>query len=75
MIGVDGLSHVNTAGECTTLYFERCAGLLKYRDDRRVLLGEDGQSIDFNPTEWADGPEIGSRLDAAVPDDRIIRCG
>jgi zinc protease len=71
-IGADGVSHVNATGECTTVYFERCAGLLKYSEDRRVLLGEDGESIEFVATEWPDGREIAFRVDAAVPDDRII---
>jgi hypothetical protein len=73
-IGADGVSHVNATGECTTVYFNRCAGLLKYSEDRRVLLGEDRESIEFVAKEWPDGAEIASRLDAVVPDDRIIRC-
>jgi hypothetical protein len=73
-INQDAISLVNDKGVATTLYFNACAGLLKYREGRRLLLGDNGVGLEFVPHEWPDGAEIGSLLDAAMPDDRIILC-
>ena len=47
-------------------YFNRCAGMLKFGEGKRLLLGEDSQVIEFTPNEWPDGHEIGNLLDAAA---------
>jgi hypothetical protein len=71
-INKDAISLVNDNGEVTTLYFNSCAGLLKHPEGRRLLLGDDGVRLEFVPSEWPDGAEIASLLDAAMPDDRTI---
>jgi hypothetical protein len=73
VINQDGVTHVNEEGKPTTVYFNRCAGMLKF-EGKRLLLGEDSQTIEFNHDEWVDGGEIGNLLDAAVPDEHIIWC-
>jgi predicted Zn-dependent peptidase len=73
-INKDAISLVNDKGTATTLHFNACAGLLKYHGGRRLLLGDKGDKLEFVPSEWPDGAEIGSLLDAAMPDDRIILC-
>jgi hypothetical protein len=56
------------------VFFNRCAGILKFEEGKRLVLGEDSQVLEFIPKEWPDGPEIGNLLDASVPDERIIWC-
>jgi hypothetical protein len=73
-INQDGVTHVNEQGKATTVYFSRCAGMLKFEENKRLLLGEDSQTIEFIPHDWPDGNEIGNLLDAAVPDEHIIWC-
>jgi predicted Zn-dependent peptidase len=73
-INKDAVSLVDCKGVATTLYFNACAGLLKYREGRRLLLGDNGVGLEFVPREWPDGAEIASLLDAAMPDERIILC-
>jgi len=73
-VNTEGVTYVDDQGKPTTIYFSRCAGMLKGTDGKRVLLGEDAQSIAFTPSDWPDGQEIGSLLDAAVPDEQIIWC-
>jgi len=73
-INQDGVTHVNEQGKSTTVLFNRCAGILKFEEGRRLLLGEDSQVLEFIPKEWPYGLEIGNLLDAAVPDERIIWC-
>jgi hypothetical protein len=48
--------------------------MLKFGDGERHLLGQDAQTIQFIRDEWPDGHEIGTLLDAAVPDEHIIWC-
>jgi hypothetical protein len=48
--------------------------MLKFEENKRLLLGEDSQTIEFIPHDWPDGNEIGNLLDAAVPDEHIIWC-
>jgi hypothetical protein len=72
-INQDGVTHVNEKGMATTVYFSRCAGMLKF-ENKRLLLGEDSQTIEFVATEWPDGNEIGNLMDASVPDEQIIWC-
>lgn len=73
-INQDGVTHVNQEGKPTTVYFNRCAGMLKFDEGKRLLFGEDSQIMEFTPSEWPDGPEIGNLMDAGVPDERIIWC-
>jgi predicted Zn-dependent peptidase len=73
-INQDGVTHVNEQGKPTTVFFNRCAGMLKFGEGKRLILGEDSQVLEFIPKEWPDGLEIGNLLDAAVPDERIIWC-
>jgi predicted Zn-dependent peptidase len=73
-INQDGVTHVNDQGKPTTVYFNQCAGMLKFEEGKRLLLGEDSQIIELIPDEWPDGHEIGTLLDAVVPDEHIIWC-
>lgn len=73
-INQDGVTHVNEQGKPTTVFFNRCAGILKFEEGKRLMLGEDSQVLEFIPKEWPDGLEIGNLLDAGVPDERIILC-
>ena len=73
-VSQDGVTHVNEQGKPTTVFFDRCAGMLKFEEGKRLILGEDSQVLEFIPKEWPDGLEIGNLLDAAVPDERIIWC-
>jgi hypothetical protein len=73
-INQDGVTLVDGQGQPTTVYFNRCVGMLKFGDGERHLLGQDAQTIQFIRDEWPDRHEIGTLLDAAVPDEHIIWC-
>jgi hypothetical protein len=51
--------------------------LLKERENngRRLLLGEDGSTIEIVPGGWEDGIELTALVDLAIPDERIMRNG
>ena len=57
-----------------TVYFASCVALFKEADGgRRLLLGEDGSTIEIAPAEWEDGIELAALVDLAIPDQRIMR--
>jgi zinc protease len=71
VLGETGVSHVDGRGEVTTVLFESCAALLKW-EGRRVLIGEDRQTLRLKAQDWRDGPELVALLDAAVPEERTV---
>ncbi|HEU5254752.1 MAG TPA: insulinase family protein [Vicinamibacterales bacterium] len=70
----DGITFASVDGRVQTVYFASCVALFKDLDGgRRLLLGEDGFTIEIAAAEWEDGIELGALIDLATPDERIMR--
>ena len=48
------------------------AGLLRFGDGGRLVLGLDHQFIQVHPAEWVDGPQLVAAIDRSVPPDRVV---
>ena len=57
----------------TTVAFDQCVALLRYPDDTRTLLGEDGYFAHVDPRAWRRGMDAAAAIDAAVPEELVIR--
>ena len=53
--------------------FDRCAAVLRYSDGSRTLLTADGFFIAVDPSAWRSGDEIVRAIDAAIPDELVVR--
>jgi len=71
----DGITLAGVNGRVQTVFFASCVALYKETQDngRRLLLGEDGSTIEITPSEWEDGMELAALVDLAIPDERIVR--
>ncbi|HEX5596489.1 MAG TPA: insulinase family protein [Micromonosporaceae bacterium] len=66
VVGAEGASLVG-GQEAFTVRFGRCEALLAWPDGRRLLIGDDGISVDIEPTLYAEGHAAAPFLDTAVP--------
>ncbi len=57
------------AGQLTTVWFNRIAGLLEFPDGARQVISRDGWSIMVEPRVYRGGAGIVDVLDARVPED------
>ncbi|HEX5541323.1 MAG TPA: insulinase family protein [Micromonospora sp.] len=66
VVGAEGASLVGRQ-EAFTVRFDRCEAMLAWPDGRRLLVGDDGISVDVEPALYADGSAAAPFLDMAVP--------
>jgi zinc protease len=71
VIGDEGVSFVH-GPRYVTVSFGACEAMLAWPDGARRLIGRDGFVVTVEPTLWAGGSSLPSRLDAGVPADRIV---
>ena len=53
--------------------FDRCAAALRYPDGSRTLLTSDGFFLAIDPSAWRNGDEVVRAIDAAIPDELVVR--
>jgi zinc protease len=71
VLGETGVSRVDDRGEVSTVLFKSCAALLKW-EGRRIVIGEDRQTVSLKAQDWRNGSELVAWLDAAIPEDRTV---
>lgn len=57
----------------STVAFDECAVALRYPDGSRTLLSESGFFVGVDPQAWKDGDEAVAAIDAAVPEELVVR--
>lgn len=52
--------------------WEECVAILRHRDGRRDIVGEDATVLSFDPADWAQSSSAVQALDALAPADLIL---
>lgn len=66
IVGEDGIS-VDTDEGAVTVLFNGCAGMMRYDDGGRALIGNDGFIVRFHPADWVGAQSVAAFLDSQVP--------
>jgi zinc protease len=68
----EGVTLTGAPGENVTVRFADTAGMLRWNDGKRTLIGGDGFTIILDPAQWKDGAAVVSAVTADVPDDLVL---
>jgi hypothetical protein len=55
-----------------TVRFAAVAALVRWRDGKHVLIGDDGFTVQLDPDEWPDGGQVTAEVARRVRPDRIV---
>jgi zinc protease len=72
VVGNDGVTLVENGSPFTTVLFADCAALVRLPDGVRVLIGSDGQWIQFSWIEYRSGSRIISEIESRLPPHVIV---
>ena len=77
VVSPDGLTLRRGEGppDAWTVRVPTTAGVLRWPDGRRTLVGEDGVQVTVEPTLWEGGPALVQQVDAMFPADRVVPMG
>ena len=65
-IGPDGAMLTVGEGKRVTVKYGALAAWLRWNDDKRTLIGEDGFVLQIDPAEWPDGDQLVASVDARI---------
>ena len=71
-VGTEGVSVETVDGDRSTVRFEDCVALLRWRDGNRGLWSRDGFYVHIDPTDWWGGKDAVRFVDARVPEDCVV---
>lgn len=55
-----------------TVRFAAVAALVRWRDGKHALIGDDGFTVQLDPDEWPDGGQVTAEVARRVRPDRIV---
>jgi Bacterial PH domain len=72
-VGEDGVTLRGPDGEPVTVLFRDVAAVVRNRDGSRTLLGYDTTRLVVDPEDWRRGKEAVTAIDAAVPEELVVK--
>lgn len=71
-LGVDGAMLTVGEGQHVTVPFGEVAALLRWNDDKRMMIGKDGFVLRLDPGAWPDGSALLASIEALVSADLVV---
>jgi zinc protease len=71
-IGEDGAMLTAGEGQNVTVPYDEVAALLRWNDDKRMMIGKDGFVLRLDPRAWPDGSALLASIEALVSPDLVV---
>ena len=72
VVGDDGISWIDEAGDPSTVRFAECVALQQWVDGTRTAWGADGTHVTVFPDVWRRGQDVVRALDEGVPSEAHV---
>lgn len=74
-VGPEGISNIVDADRRVTVLWRECAGVLRWDDGGRQVLGTDGTFLDLPPQAWHDFAALRTEVDKWTPVGAVVDMG